>query len=116
MIDSAIVFTYSRAALGRETEALEAFTESMAFFGAASHEGKCEELINVVGTTGHSLMIVPGDYEALSELLRTEAFRELYTKTLFAVPDIGYELGAYGQGVQELMARWARVGTEMALL
>jgi hypothetical protein len=61
-------------------------------------------------------MIVPGEYDMLSELLRTEAFRELYTKTLFAVPDIGYELGAFGQGVQELMARWARVGTEMALL
>ncbi len=116
MIDSAIVFTYSRAAFGRETEALEAFTESMAFFGAASHEGKCEEPINVVGTTGHSLMIIPGEYDALSELVRSEAFRELYMKTLFAVPDIGYKLGAFGQGVQELMARWARVGTEMALL
>jgi nicotinic acid phosphoribosyltransferase len=116
MIDSAIVFTFSRAALGREAEALEAFTESMAFFGTASHDGKCEEPINVMGTTGHSLMIVPGEYDALSELVRSEGFRELYTKAIFAVPDIGYELGAFGQGVQEYMARWARVGTEMALL
>jgi hypothetical protein len=61
-------------------------------------------------------MIVPGEYDALSALVRSEEFRELYTKTVFAVPDIGYELGAYGQGVQEYMARWARVGTEMALL
>jgi hypothetical protein len=69
-----------------------------------------------MGTTGHSLLIVPGEYDALSELVRSEEFRELYTKTVFAVPDIGYELGAFGQGVQEYMARWARVGTEMALL
>jgi len=116
MIDSAIIFTYSRAMPGREAKALEAFTESMAFFGAASHDGKCEELISVMGTTGHSLMIVPGEYSALSELVRTEEFRELYMKAVFAVPDLGYELGAFGQGVQEYMARWARVGTDMALL
>lgn len=116
MIDSAIVFSYSRAALGREAKALEAFTESMAFFGTASHEGKCQELITVMGTTGHSLMIVPGEYDALSELVHSEEFRELYTKAIFAVPDLGYELGAFGQGVQEYMARWARVGTDMALM
>lgn len=116
MMDSAIVFSYTRAAPGREDKALAAFTASMAFFGTASHDGKCGEPINVMGTTGHSLLIVPGEYDALSELIRSEEFRELYTKTVFAVPDIGYELGAYGQGVQDYMARWARVGTEMQLL
>ncbi len=116
MMDSAIVFTYSRAAHGREQQAFEAFTESMAFFGTASHDGKCGEPINVMGTTGHSLFIVPGEYAALTELVRTEEFRELYMKALFAVPDIGYEIGAFGHGVQDYMARWARVGSELALL
>lgn len=116
MMDSAIVFTYTRAAPGREKEALDAFTEGMAFFGTASHDGKCGDPINVMETTGRSLIIVPGEYGALSELIRSEEFRELYTKTVFAVPDIGYQLGAFGQGVQEYMARWARVGTEMSLL
>ena len=115
MIDSAIVFTYTRAATGREEKALEAFTEGMAFFGTAAHEGKCGEPLNFLGTSGHSLIIIPGEYEALAKLIRTDEFRELYTKTVFAVPDIGYELGAYGQGVQDYMARWARVGKELAV-
>lgn len=116
MIDSAIVFSYTRATPGRETKAFEAFTESMAFFGTAAHEKKCGEPINVMGTTGESFLIVPGEYELLSELVRTEEFRELYTRTVFAVPDIGYQLAAFGQGVQDYMARWARIGKELTLL
>ncbi len=88
----------------------------MAFFGTAAHDGKCGEPINLFGTSGLGLMVIPGEYEALSKLLRMEDFRELYTKTVFAVPDVKYELGAYGQGVQDLMARWARVGNELAYL
>jgi len=116
MMDSAIVFTYTRATPGREQRAFEAFTEALTFFGTAAHDGKCGEPINVIGTTGLSLMIVPGEYHELTELIRTEEFRELFMKTVFAVPDIAYQLGAYGQGVQDSMARWARVGTELALL
>lgn len=116
MIDSAIVFSYTRAATGREEKALDVFAESMAFFGTAAHEGKCGEPLNFMGTSGHSLMVIPGEYDALSELVRTEEFRELYVKCVFAVPDVGYELGAYGQGVQDYMALWARVGRDMALL
>lgn len=116
MMDSAILFTYTRAAPGREEKALEAFTEGMAFFGTAAHDGKCGEPINFMGPSGHSFIAVPGEWDKLTELVRSEEFRELYTKTVFAVPDIGYELGAYGQGVQDYMARWARVGRELAVL
>ncbi len=116
MMDSAIVFSYTRAAPGRESRALEAFTESMAFFASAAHDGKCGETISIMGTMGDSFMIIPGEYHTLSDLVRSEEFRELYTKAVFAVPDLGYEIGAFGQGVQDYMARWARVGTELAFL
>ena len=116
MIDSAIVFRYTRAAPGREAKALELFTESMAFFGAAAHEGKCEEPLTFMGTSGHSLIIVPGEFKLLTDLMMSEEFRELYTKVVFAVPDIAYEFGPYGQGVHDYMARWARVGNELALI
>lgn len=116
MIDSAILFSYTRAAPGREAKALDAFTESLAFFGTAAHEGKCEPPLTFFGMAGHGFMFVPGDYDALWKLVNTEEFRELYTRTVFAVPDIAYEIGAFGQGVQDLMARWARVGKELAFL
>ena len=51
-MDSAIVFSYSRAAPGREEKALQAFTEGMAFFGSAAHDGKCAEPITVMGPSG----------------------------------------------------------------
>ena len=116
MIDSAIVFKYTRAAPGREARALELFTEAMAFFGTSAHEGKCEEPLTFMGTSGHSLIIVPGEFGALMDLTMSEEFRELYTKVVFAVPDVSYEFGAYGQGVQDYMARWARIGNELALI
>lgn len=116
MIDSAILFTYTRPAPGREAQALDLFTEAMAFFGTAAHEGKCEEPQTFMGTSGHSFIIVPGEFMALSDLTMSEEFRELYTKVVFAAPDVAYELGPYGQGVQDYMARWARIGNELALL
>lgn len=116
MIDSALVFNYTRATPGREAPALESFTESLAFFAAAAHDGKCGDLMMFMGPSGKNFMVIPGEYTLLNELVRGEEFRELYTKVVFAVPDIGYEIGAFGQGVQDMMARWARVGTELAVL
>lgn len=116
MIDSAIVFKYTRAAPGREAQAFDLFTEAMAFFGTAAHEGKCEEPQTFMGTSGYSYIIVPGEFKALADLTISEEFRELYTKVVFAVPDVSYEFGPYGQGVQDYMARWARIGNELALL
>ena len=116
MIDSALVFTFTRAAPGREASALECFTESMAFFATSAHDGKCEESMTFMGPSGRNFIFVPGEYSLLNELVRSEEFRELFTKVVFAVPDIAYEIGAFGQGVQDMMARWARVGTEMAVL
>lgn len=116
MMDSAIVMTYTRAAPGRELQALEAFTEGMAFFGTASHDGVCGEPISVMGMTGHNFMLIPGEYEKLAHMVRTDEFRELFMKAVFAVPDIGYEIAAFGQGVQDSMARWSRVGAELAYL
>lgn len=116
MIDSAIVFTYTRPAPGREDLALEAFTKGLAFFGAAAHEGKCEDPLTFMGMSGQSLIIVPGAYEELFLLIRSDEFRELITKAIFAAPDLGYEIGPYGQGVQDYMARWAKVGSELAFM
>ena len=115
-MDAAIVLTYGRPSPGREGKALEAFTEAMAFFGTRSHEGACGEPLTFSGASGKSLMLIPGDFEKLTTLVRTEEYRDLFTKALFAVPDIGYEIGDFGAGVQSSMARWTRIGSELALI
>lgn len=115
-MDSAILFSWTRPAVGREAQAFEAFTASQTFFATKAHEGLCGEPMNFIGTSGLGMMMVPGDYEHLMSLTRLEEFREMYMKTVFAVPDISYEIGAFGEGVQDAMARWARVGGELALI
>jgi hypothetical protein len=115
-MDSAIVFTFTRPAPGREAQVLDVFTETQAFFGTKAHEGWCGEPINFSGPSGIGLLMVPGEYEKLFQLVRDDDFLHLYTKAVFAVPDIRYEIGAYGEGVQDVMARWSRVGTELALI
>jgi hypothetical protein len=115
-VDSAIVFTYSRAAPGRESMALQSFADAMSFFGLHAAAGKCDEPLTFMGPSGLNLMIIPGSFEDLSFLVRLDEFREIYTKAVFAVPDLGYQIGSYGEGVQEFMARWARVGGELALM
>jgi hypothetical protein len=115
-LDSAIVFRFTRAAPGREAQAFDAFTEAQAFFGTKSHDGVCGEPMNFLGTSGNGLMVIPGDYDDLWKLINTDEFLDLYTKTVFALPDISFEVGAYGKGVQDWMARWTRVGGELALI
>ena len=115
-MDSAIVFTFTRAVPGREAKALDVFTETQAFFATKAHEEKCGDPINFIGPSGTGLLIVPGEYEELFHLVREDDFLHLYTKALFAVPDIRYEIGAFAEGVQESMARWSKVGAELALI
>ncbi len=116
MMDSAIVFSFGRAAPGREAQAFEAFTEATTFFSTEALADKCGEPLTFMGSAGLSLMIVPGEFEKLFALVRTDEFLELYVKTVFAVPDIAYQIGPFGQGVQDYMARWARVGGELQLI
>ncbi len=115
-MDAALVFSYPRPFPGREAKALEAFTEAMAYFGTISHHGGCGEPLTFMGPSGKNLMLVPGEFDKLSALVLTDEFRDLFTKAVFAVPDLAYEIGDYGAGVQAQMARWTRIGGELALI
>ncbi|HZD04264.1 MAG TPA: hypothetical protein VE173_05080 [Longimicrobiales bacterium] len=115
-MDTAIVFTYGRSFPGREGQALEAFTQALAFFGTHSHEGDCGEALTFMGPSGVNLMIVPGTYEKLYNLVHLDEFLDLYTKALIAVPDPRYEIGNFGEGVQTAMARWARITGDLHLV
>jgi hypothetical protein len=115
-VDAAIVISYGRAFPDREAKALEVFTEALTFFGTRSHAGECGEPVIFIGPSGKNLILVPGSFEKLAALVWTDEFRDLYTKAVFTTPDLTYEIGDYGAGVQSSMARWARIGSELAYL
>ncbi len=115
-MDHAILFTYGQAAPGRESMALQAFQDGLAFFGKYAAEGKCGEAIDFMGPSGLNLILVPGKYEDLTFLTHLDEFQELYMKAIFSTPSLVYQIGTFGEGVQANMARWARVGGELALM
>jgi hypothetical protein len=115
-MDAAIIFSYTRAAPGRESEALQAFTEATGYFGQLAQEGKTGAPIHFMGTSGQNHLIIPGIRNQLFDVTETDEFRDIYLRAIFAVPDIHYEFGYFGDGVVDEMARWAKVGGELALM
>lgn len=115
-MDAAIFFSYTRATPGREAEALQAFTESTAFFGRLAQEGKTGIPMHFMGSSGQNHLIIPGTRTNLFDVTESDEFRDIYLKAIFAVPDIHYEFGYFGDGVADEMTRWAKVGGELAFM
>ena len=113
---AAIMFTYGRAAPGREAKALEVFTDSLTFWGKLAADGKCGEPMVYLAPSGLGMMIIHGERETLFEILGTDEFAKLYTKVTFSVPEIKYEIVAAGEGVQEQMQVWGAVGLELGYM
>lgn len=113
---AALVFTYTRPWAGRETMAMEAFSDALTFFGKLAADDKTSEPMLYMSTTAKSMMIVHGDREFLNELIHSDDFRSMYVKASFAVPDIGYEIWGFGDHVEEMMTLWGTKGAEFGLM
>jgi len=113
---AAIMFTWTRVTAGREAKALEAFTDSLTFWGKLAADGKCGEPMAYLAPSGLGTMIIPGHRETLFEIIGSDEFAKLYTKVTFSVPDIKYEIVAAGEGVQEQMQVWGAVGLELGYM
>ena len=112
-MDSAIVFTYTRPYPGREAAAFEAFQDAFTLFGKFAAEDKCLEPEVFTGPFAKGLMVIKGEREKLLRIIETEEFQHMYLKAGWSVPDIGFELFYFGDGVMELMAAWNAVGAEL---
>jgi hypothetical protein len=115
-VKAALVFTYTRPWAGRETMAMEAFSDALTFFGKLAADDKTSEPMLLMSTTGKSMMIVHGEREFLHELIHTDDFLAMYMKASFAVPDIGYDIWGFGEQVAEMMALWGAKGAEFGLM
>jgi hypothetical protein len=111
-VNSAIVFTYSRAHLGREGAAFEAFQDAMTFFGKLAADGKCLEPEVFLGPYAKGIMVVKGERDVLWEITNSDDFKRFYLKTAYSVPDIGFELFYFGEGTMDFMGLWSKVGKE----
>ena len=112
-MDSAIVFTYSRAFPGREATAFESFQDALTLFGKFAAEDRCLEPEVFTGPFAKGLMVIKGEREKLLGIIETEEFQHMYLKAGWSVPDIGYELFFFGDSVMDLMGAWNAVGKEL---
>ena len=115
-MDSAIVFTYTRPHPGREAAAFEVFEDALTFFGKLAADGKCLEPEVFVGPHAKGVLVVKGERDALRAIIDTEDFTRFYLRAGYAVPDIGYEMYEFGEGVTTLMGLWATVGKELTYM
>ena len=116
MVDSAIVFTYTRPHPGREIAAYEAFEDGLTFFGKLAADGKCLEPEVFSGPFGKGAFVIKGELVYLREILDSDDFKRFYLKATFSVPDIGFEIYAFGEGVTDWMDLWSTIGKELTYM
>lgn len=113
---AAVMFTWTRPTAGREAKALEAFTDSLTFWGKLAADDKCGEPMVYLAPSGIGMMIIHGERETLFDIIGSNEFAKQYAKVTFSVTDIKYELVAAGERVQEEMQMWGAVGLELGYL
>lgn len=111
---SAIVFDYTRPHAGREKLAYEAFLDALDFFGKLAADDKVDEPLAFFGSSGRGMMIITGAEETLYEIVHEEAFIRLVFRAGLAVPDLRYEILAFGDTVRQRMDLWYEVSKELA--
>ena len=115
-MNAALVFTYTRPAAGREALGMEAFVDSLTFFGKLAADDKTSEPMLYMSPASGSMMIIHGDGEFLHELIHTDDFMAMFMKASFSVPDIEYEIWDLGERVEQTIAIWGAKGAEFGLM
>lgn len=114
-MDAALVISYKRPFVGRETLAMESFQDAMTFFGKQATDGHCEQPAAYMGVDG-GMMIIHGERMALFELTGGEEFHRVFAKAEFASDGLRYELMVTGEGLATEMSHWTQIGVELGLM
>jgi hypothetical protein len=111
--DSVLFIGWNRAIHGREREALEAFSSSMAFWSKQVASGKVSAFEPIMldhhGGDMNGFMLVRGQHANLAALADSDEFRELIYRADMCVSGIGVVLGKMGEGVMREMTRWQKL-------
>ncbi|NNC92653.1 MAG: hypothetical protein HKN80_09190 [Acidimicrobiia bacterium] len=114
-MDAALVISYNRPFVGRETLAMESFQDAMTFFGKLAADGHCEPPVAYTGVDG-GMMIIHGERTALFELTGGEEFHRVFAKAGFAADGLRYELMITGEGLVTEMGDYTKIGVELGLM
>ena len=117
MWNAALKISYAHPMVGRETEALEVFSDGLVLWGKLAADGKCAEpevFHHLVG--GGMFLIKCADLEAAAELLELEEVRRLFERAVLTVEGFDVEMMSTGEHLMANMALYGVVGSELGYL
>jgi len=114
---AALVTTWSQPARGRETKAIESFTDFLTFMGKLAADGKVQEAETFFSLDGgKGFAIVRGTTDVLNEVVLSEEYEKLISKAQLCVDDLHTEIYVTGdEEIQRGMRIYAEAIGELGL-
>ena len=113
MADSVLFIGWNRALAGQELKALALFGGAQEYFTRLQSEGKIESFesvtLNVHGGDLNGFTLIRGDAQKLFEIQNEEEWLDLITEVNIYLQGFGIVPGYIGEGLQNNMARMARI-------
>jgi hypothetical protein len=113
MANAVIFLGWNRPSVGREQQAMQLFQKSLAFYGKLKTEGRIESFEPVIlsahGGDLNGFILIRGDAKKLSEIKREETFVDLVIEGEYCVDGFGHVGGYIGDGLNDVMSRWAKL-------
>jgi hypothetical protein len=113
MANAVIFLGWNRPSVGREQQAMQMFQKSLEFYGKLQTEGRIESFEPVIlsahGGDLNGFVLLRGDAEKLSEIRRDETFVDIVIEAEYCVDGFGHVDGYIGEGLDDVISRWAKL-------
>jgi hypothetical protein len=113
MANAVIFLGWNRPTVGREQQAMHVFQKSIEFYTKLQTEGRIESfepvLLSSHGGDLNGFILLRGDAEKLSEIKRDETFVDIVVEAEYCVDGFGHVDGYIGEGLDDAIARWAKL-------
>jgi hypothetical protein len=113
MADNVLFIGWNRSVAGQELKALALFGGAQEYFTRLQSEGKIESfesvVLNVHGGDLNGFTLIRGDAQKLFEVQNEDEWLDLVVEVNMCVEGFGIVSGLIGEGLQNQMARNARI-------
>ena len=113
MADNVLFIGWNRSVAGQEQKALAIFGRTLEYYTRLQSEGKIESfetvILNVHGGDLNGFILIRGDAQKLFEVQNEDEWLDSVTELTICLEGFGVVPGYIGEGVQNLMARRARI-------
>jgi hypothetical protein len=108
MADAGLFIGWGQVVRGREGQALDAFNDTVAFYGRLQEEGRIESfevcLLDPHGGDLDGWMLLRGSAEQMHALEDDDEFQRYLTRANLIVENLGVIHASIGEGIQRTMS------------